>query len=839
VTPGQENSPLAHHIEAFLQDLRQGIRGLSKAPTFSVTVVAALALGIGASAAIFSVVNAVLLRPLPYPASDRIILFGIASPTGPTVWSASPIEFNVWRAQSTTFEDIAAYRFGRISLTGVDHPEQIRSALVTSAYFRLFGAKVAFGRTFTADEDRPEGGNVVVLSAEFSRRAFGSDSQMMGKEIFLGGKPHTVVGITTRSLELPAAFNPAEAREPIDVWIPFQIDHRSTDTNQYFTVAARLKPGISLGAVRAQLRLVTPQFRRRFPTAGIAPEADFTALGLREALVGGDSSLLPVFSGAVACLLLIACANVANLCLVRGTARKHEIAIRAAVGAGRGRIARQLLAESVLLSVAGGALGLALGTIGIRVLLALNTVGIPRIGDHGSAVTADWRVLTFTALVSLVTCILFGLFPALQASRADLSEGLQESRGRCGTARRQTKARSLLVSSELALALVLVVGAGLLIRSFIALRSVNPGLESRNVLTLRVSLAATPRFQKSSAVAELVRESVQRIGAIPGVIAASSTCCLPFEDNLIGGVIIRGRPLRGRDHGSVDVATVSPRYFDVLRIPMVRGRAFTDRDARGATPVVIINQTMARRYWPGEDTSAAPLQANLEFPDVPTYVWQIIGIAGDVHTYGLSQSPPATVYFPVAQAPEDFNAYIVRSPVAWIVRTLGDPGPLRRVVQQELIRATGGTPVSSVRSMDEILSQSTAGREFNMLLLTIFGSSALLLAAIGIYGLMAYSVQQRTPEIGVRLALGAKVGDVQNLVIFQGMRVALLGVVVGCTAAFCLTHLIASLLFGVKSHDPMVFLLAPALLSVVAFFAVWLPARRASRIDPVDALRHD
>ena len=839
MTPDQEKCRSAHHIEAFVQDLRHGIRGLSKAPAFSAAVVMALALGIGASTAIFSVVNAVLLRPLPYPASDRIVFFGVASPSGPMLSSASPLEFNFWREQSTTFKDIAAYRFGRIGMTGVDHPEQVRSAMVTSAYFRLFGAKVAFGRTFTADEDRPEGGNVVVLSAEFLRRAFGGDARMIGKEVFLGGKPYTVVGIMARASELPAAFNPAEAREPIDVWMPFQIDHRSTDANQYFTVAARLQPGISVGGVRAQLRLVTPQFRRMFPTAGMAPEAVFTAVGLRDALVGGDGAFLSVFSGAVAFLLLIACANVANLCLVRGTARKHEIAIRAAVGAGRGRIARQLLTESVLLSVAGGSLGFALGTIGIRVLLALNTVSLPRIGDHGSAVTADWRVLIFTTLVSLATCILSGLVPALQASRADLSEALQESRGRSGAARRQTKARSLLVSSELALALVLVVGAGLLIRSFIALRSVNPGLESRNVLTMRVSLASTPRFQKSSVVAELVRDSVQRIGAIPGVVAASSTCCLPFEDNLIGGVIIHGRPLSGRDHGSVDVATISPRYFDVLRIPIVRGRAFTDRDAVGATPVVIINQTMARRYWPSEDTFAAPLQASLEFPDVPTYPWQIIGIAGDVHTYGLSQNPPAIVYFPVAQAPEDFNAYIVRSPVAWIVRTRGDPGSLRWAIRQSLIHSTGGIPVSSVRSMDEILAQSTAGREFNMLLLTTFGSSALLLAAIGIYGLMAYSVQQRMREIGVRLALGAEAGDVRNMVIYQGMRVALFGVIIGCTAAFCLTNLIASFLFGVKSHDPVVFVLAPVLLSAVAFFAVWQPARRASRIDPVEALRHE
>ena len=413
MTPDQETSRSAPHIEAFVQDLRHGIRGLSKAPAFSAAAVLALALGIGASTAIFSVVNAVLLRPLPYPSSDRIVVFGTASPSGPTVAAASPVEFNFWREQSTTFQDMAAYRFGRISLTGVDHPEQIRSALVTSAYFRLFGEKVAVGRTFTANEDRPEGGNVVVLSAAFWRRAFGDDSQMIGKEIFLGGKPHMVVGIMSRALELPAAFDPAATREPVNVWMPFQIDPRSTDQNGYFSVAARLRLGISLDDIRAQLKVATQQFRRMFPTAGIGSKDNFTAIGLREALVGDDRSFLSVFSGAVAFLLLIACANVANLSLVRGIARKQEIAIRSAVGASRGRIARQLLAESALLSAAGGALGLALGTVGIRVLLTLNTVSLPRIGDHGSAVTADWRVLIFTILVSLATCILFGLVPAL------------------------------------------------------------------------------------------------------------------------------------------------------------------------------------------------------------------------------------------------------------------------------------------------------------------------------------------------------------------------------------------------------------------------------------------
>ena len=531
--------------EEFLQDLRHGIRALSKTPGLTAAAVMSLTLGIGANTAIFSVVNAVLLRPLPYPDPDRIVACVTSSPGGRMVAAGSPVQFNFLREQASSLQDLSGYRFGRLNMTRVDPPQQLRSAWVTSDYFQLFGARVVFGRTFTADEDRPEGGNVVVLSRAFSKRAFGNDSGMLGKEIFLGGKPYRVVGILAEGLEPPADPND---QEPIDVWMPFQISPDSMDQNGFFSVAARLKPGISLGSSRAQLQVATQQFRRRFPNSGMAPQTVFTVTGMRDRLVGKERSSLSVISGAVALVLLIACANVANLSLIHGTGRRHEIAIRAAVGAGRGRIVRQLLTESALLAAAGGTLGLALGGIGIRTLLALNTVALPRIGDHGSAVTADWRVLSFTVLLSLAVCVLFGLFPALHASRDDLSETLKESRERSGAGRRQAKARSLLVCSELALSVVLAVGAGLLIRSFIALQSVNPGFDSHNVLALSVSLDS-PRFEKASAVAELVRDSVLRISALPGVVAVGSTCCLPLESNVIGGVIIPGRPLNGRDHG--------------------------------------------------------------------------------------------------------------------------------------------------------------------------------------------------------------------------------------------------------------------------------------------------
>jgi putative ABC transport system permease protein len=545
------------------QDVRYGIRTLSKAPGFTAIAIVALALGIGTTTAIFSVVNAVLLRPLPYPDPGRIVFLNTS-----VHGAASPIKFNFWRTHSRTLQDISAYRFGRVNLTGIDYPEQVRSADVTSDYFRLFGQIVTPGRAFTAEEDRPGGHDVVVIGQAFWKRVFGGDPGIIGRSISLAGKPHEVIGIMASASELPAL---SPASDSVDVWMPFRIDPASNDQNGYFTVAARLKPGVSLEVSRAELRVTTGEFRRKFP-AGIDPQSEFCIEPIRDVLVAGAGSSLSIFSWAVTLVLLIACANVASLLLIRSTGRRREMAIRLAVGAGRGRIIRQLLTESLLLSSAGGVLGAFLGVLGIRVLLALNAVNLPRIGDRGSAVTADWRVLTFTAIVSLVTCVLSGMIPALQARRADLSEDLKASGSRIGTSFRENKARSLLVFSEVVLAVVLLAGAGLLIRTFVALRSVDPGFDPHHVLTMRVSLTGA-RFQTASAVAELVRDSVERIDALPGVVRAASTCCLPMEDNLIGGVDIVGRPPKGANHDTVDVATVTPGYFDVFRIPIERGRA--------------------------------------------------------------------------------------------------------------------------------------------------------------------------------------------------------------------------------------------------------------------------
>ena len=818
-------------METFFQDLKHSIRTFLESPGFTFAAVAALALGIGANTAIFSVVNTVLLQPLSYPDPDRIVQFLLTSPGGSGP-GASATKFNIWRQQTTVFQDVAAYDYGGpgLNLTGGAYPELIQGIHVTADYFRLFGASVVQGRTFTTEEDRPHGGHVVVLSHGLWQRRFGGDPHIVGRSISLGGDPYTVVGIT----------GPTFFTDPVaDVFIPFQFDPNTNDQAHYFLAAARLKPGVTLAMAKAQLQIAADEFRRKYPNAA-GPQDGFSVQPLQDAIVSDVRSSLLILVGAVSFVLLIACANVANLLLVRATGRRREIAIRAALGAGRGRIIRQLLTESVVLSMIGGALGLFLGVVGVRALLAVNPGNIPRIGEHGAALAIDWTVLGFTVLVSFITGILFGLIPALDASQADLSSTLKESSGRSGTGLRQNKARSLLVVSEVALALILLIGAALLVRTFLALRAVNPGFNTHNVLTMQMSLTG-PRFEKTAGVAQLVRDVVQRVDATPGVVASGSTCCLPLEGGFGLPFIVVGRPLTGPSTGGAGWQTVSPGFFDVFKIPLVRGRNFNDRDDGGAGLVVIINQAMARKYWekgdPLGDRIVIGKGMGPEFVEGPR---QIVGIAGDVRDGGLNRDPRPTMYIPVAQVRDGVTALNARiGPISWIVRTRMAPHTLSSVIQKELREASGGLPVSHVRTMDEVVIQSTARADFNMLLLTIFGCAALLLAAIGIYGLMAYSVEQRTQEIGIRIALGAETSRVRNMVVAQGMRLALIGVALGTAASFGLTRLLANFLYGVKALDPMVFISIPLLLTAVALFAVWLPARRVTRIDPINALRYE
>jgi putative ABC transport system permease protein len=820
-------------LETFFKDLKHSLRMFLHSPGFTITAVAALALGIGANTAIFSIINTVLLRPMPYPDPDRLVIFTLTSPGGSGP-GASATKFNIWRERTDVFQDVSAVANGTMNLTGVEKPEQIQAARVSASMFRLFGLAIAHGRSFTEEEDRPHGGHVALLSDEFWTRRFGRDPAIVGKTISLSGDPYQVVGIG-------APENKMEADPPIDLYVPFQIDPNSTDQAHYFTAFARLKPGVTLGMARAQLQLAADEFRRKFAgNIAMGPKEGFSVQPMRDLVVSGVRDLLFVFAAAVSFVLLIACANVANLLLVRATGRRREIAIRAAIGAGRGRIIRQLLTESILLALVGGALGLGLGIIGIRALLPIYPGSIPRLGPHNAYVSIDARVLGFTLLASLVTGVLFGLIPAFQSSRTDLTSVLKEAGGRSGTGFRQNKARSLLVITEMALALILLIGAALLIRTYLALRAVDPGFDRHNVLTMQMSLDS-PRFEKTMGLAELIRDGIPRLQALPGVEAASTTCCLPLEGGYGLPFIIAGRPLEGPSHGGGNWRSISAGYFDVFKVPILRGRVFSERDDGSAPPVVIINQAMAKRFWPKGD----PLNDRLIIgkgvgPEFEEPARQIIGIVADSRDTGLNRNPPATMYVPAAQVTDGVTALNRRiGPLTWVVRTRVPPYSLSQPIQTALREASGGLPVARIRSMDEVVALSTARQDFNMLLLTVFAGAALLLAAIGIYGLMAYSVAQRTQEIGIRMALGAESGDVRRMVVFQGMALALIGVAVGIAAAFGLSRLIASFLFGVKAWDPAVFVIVPVLLSAVALLAVWFPARRATRIDPLDALRYE
>ncbi len=818
-------------METFLQDFKQSLRMFAKSPAFTLAAVAALTLGIGVNTAIFSVVNAVLLRPVSIPDPDRMVMFLTTSPDGSGA-VASPAKFQHFRQQTSVVQDVAAFNAGVVNLTGGSFPEQLQSDRVSADYFRLFGMSTELGRTFTPEEDRPNGPRVVVLGHRFWARRFNSDPNIVGRTLSLSNEPYTVVGVLRD-------FSLEEFGISPQVWIPFQLDPNSEDQGHYFLSAGRLKPGVTLEQAKARLKLSADEYRRKYPNA-LQPNNSFTVQPVRESLVSDVRTSLFVLAGAVSLVLLIACANVANLLLVRATGRRREIAIRTAIGGSRGRIIRQLLTESVVLSLAGGVLGLLLGIAGIRALLAVNTADLPRVGENGSLVGVDWRVLVFTFAVSVATGILFGLIPALQSSRTDLTASLKEGGGRSGTGFRQNKARSLLVVTEVALALILLIGSALLIRTAVALGRVEPGFDSSHVLTMRMSLTG-PRFLKSEAVEQLIRDGVERLRAVPGVTEASATCCVPLEGGYGLPFRIVGRPADGPFNGGGGWTTVSPGYFEVFKIPVKRGRSFNDHDDGAAPAVVVINEAMARQYWPKGDPVGERLIIGRgvmrEFADEPER--QIIGVVGDTRDGGLNNDPGPTMYIPQAQVPDAANALNVRlTPIAWVVRTRVEPLTLSGQIQEQLRQATG-LPVSDVRSMEQVVSNSTSRQRFNMLVMGVFGFSALLLAAIGIYGLMAYSVEQRTQEIGIRLALGASAERVKNMVVRQGMVLALVGVLVGVAAAFGLARFIATFLFGVGMRDPLVFVGVPLLLAAVAFLAVWLPARRASRVDPIIALRYE
>jgi putative ABC transport system permease protein len=820
-------------LDAVWQDIRYAARSLRRTPAFAAAAVATLALGIGANTAIFSVVNAVLLKPLPYPDSERIVMLVTAAPDGSTPVDTAE-RFEAWRRHvDGVLEDVSAYRVAGANVTGGTEPEQILSLQVSDDFFRLFGARLHAGRTFTAAEYSGGAARPVLLSHGFWQRRFSGDPSVVGRTISLNGDPHVVVGV----LDAASTFEtlPLVPTVPgTDLIVPLPPSDDDAPV-RYLIGAARLTSNATIAEANVQARQTADGFRREFPTQ-IDEQDTFRVESLEDTVVGGFRRPLLILLVAVSFVLLIACVNVANLLLIRGSVRQREIAIRTALGASASQIIRRLVVESALLSAIAGSVGLIGGIAAARVLLAINPHYLPRIGAGESAVAVDWRVFLFAALASVVTVLTCSVLPALQVRHTAINAALSERR--TGPTRDSRRTRGLLIVAETAVALVLLIGSALLIRTFVALRTVEPGFDSRGVLSVPMTLAGQ-RFENTAGVAQVVRDGVTRLRNVPGVVQAAAGCCPPMLGRYQLPFIIPTRPLTDASHGLAGWVNISPGYFDVFKMPLIRGRTFTEFDTEGAPGVVVINETMARRFWPDADPLNDRLLIGQGFEPAEEPARQIVGIIGDVRDGGLHGEPVPMMYVPTAQMTDGYTALHARVPMLWFVRTEAELDSVAPNIERELRDASGGVPVVStmIRSMDQLVSESRGTSDFQTALMTIFACAALLLAAVGVYAVTAYSVRQRTQEIGVRLAMGAQSRHIRHMVLAQEATLTLCGIALGTAAAFGLTRVLSGLLFGVTPHDPVVFVAAPSLLAGVALAAIWLPARRATQIDPVLALR--
>jgi predicted permease len=806
-------------LERFIQDARYGLRLLRRSPGFSAVAVVTLALGIGASTAILSVVDAILLRPLGYADSGRLVVL-LHHEDGPV----APANYLDWKARTRSFQSMGAAEYWTPNLTSGPSPEKVWALRMTPEILPMLGVRPLLGRFFLPEESVEGRDHVVVLGEGIWRTRFGADPGIVGRSIRLDGEPYTVVGVMPASFQF-APFWATEAR----MWAPLDLRSRASQReSQSLRVFARLRPGVSLAAARQEVASVTATLEREFP----GTNRDVRVMNLREKVVGDVRPALLVLLGAVGLVLLIACANIANMLLARASARQKEVALRTALGASRGRTVRQLLTESVVLAAAGGAAGAALSAWSLRLLLALAPPSIPRLQD----VHLDVRVLFATFAVSLATGVAFGLAPALQASIVRPQDALKEG-GASGTSRERGRLRLAFVAAEIAIALVLLVGAGLMLRSFLALRAIDPGFDPRGVVTMEVSVAGT-RQAPPGRRAALYRQLVERLSAAPGVTAAGAINHIPIAGDIWGyPYAVEGRPRPGP--GESPMATyraVLPGYFAAMRIPILRGRDVAWSDDRGAPGVVVVNEYLAKRTWPGED----PIGKRITLDDVgPDASWlTVVGVVKNVVRGDWAAPPADEIYLSVLQnktlleSPQPMAAYITL-----VARTGGDPAALAPSLVAAVRAVDPTLPVSEVRTMSHIVAQANGRARFQALLLAIFAAAAAMLAAVGIYGVMSYAVSRRTREIGVRMALGADPGSVLRLVVGQGMAVALVGAGAGLAAAVLLARLMASLLYGVGPMDPVTYAAVAGLLLAVALLASYLPARRASRIDPTKALR--
>jgi putative ABC transport system permease protein len=812
----------------WMADFRFGLRALRRSPGFALGAILVLALGIGANTAIFSIVNAVLLRPLPYEDSSRLMQIWHVPPAksfpGITLFSVSPANYLDWQGQSSSFESMAIYSGRSLTFGGKDQPEIIEASNVAPEFFSVLRARPLLGRVFSPDENRPGSNHVIILGYKFWRDRFGADLNIVGRDITLDAQPYSVVGVMPEKFRFPSFA---------DAWVPlgWTNEERAVRGNHNYLVIARLKSGVDVTQAKSELATISTRLEQLYPEDDKGWGA--TVVPLREQLVGDVRTALLVLLGAVAFVLLIACANVANLVLAKTLARRREIAIRSSLGASRPAILRNILSETVLLSVIGGVFGFLLARLSLDVSLRLLADHLPPFAE----ITLDTRVLAFTLLLSVLAGVLAGLIPSLRFSRVDVNEALKLGQSRGSSDSGGSKTRNVLVVSEVALSLVLLVGAGLMVRTLLELHSVSPGFDSSKVLTMSVSVTRT-KFPTPAAAINFFNEVLRRVRAVPGIESAGVIDALPLNGD--GGshqpFSIEGRPvLPMADQPEIDVRLISPGYLPAMHVPLIRGRDLEDFDAAGRPGAALISESLARRFWPNEDPIGKHLTLTF-FPDVDR---QVVGIVGNVKLDSLDETRPVdTIYVALAQLSVPKGSTWESFGLTLAARATSDPHGVVSAVTDAVHQVGPDIPVLKVLSMDEVIAQSVSPQRFNLLLLSSFAGLALLLAGVGIYGVLSYTVRRRVREIGIRMALGATDCDVLKLVVSDGMKPILVGVAIGLAAALALSRLIASLIFGVRPTDPLTFAAVSVLLVAVGILANIVPAYRATRIEPVRTL-HD
>jgi putative ABC transport system permease protein len=812
-------------MENLFRDLGQAFRGLRRSPGFTVVALLTLALGLGATMAIFSVVDAVLLRPLPYPESERIVrLWSIYTQRDLPPLNVSDGEFLDYREQNQAFEALGVHVSLNANLTGEGEPERVLATYTSAGFFPTLGTQPALGRVYGADEDGPQSQPVAVISHGLWRRRFAASPDVVGRTLEINGRPATILGVMPEGFDYP---------RDTEVWSPLGLDpaEQAPRGQHYLTLIARLKPGVSLESAQQDVSAIASRFGERFPVE-YPPQSGWSVrlVSLLEDQVGDTRPALLVLAAAVALLLLIACVNVANLLLVRAQTQEREVAIRVALGANRRRLIRHSFSETLLLALAGGALGLLAAHWGLAALLRINPEAVPRAQEIG----LDVRIVAVALGLALLIGLALGLVPVLKAMRPDLQSTIKEGSGKASASRGARRVRRLLVGAEVALAMLLLIGAALVIRSFSRLSQVSPGFQAERLLTLGLSLPRAT-YAEDRQVAQFYDRLLDRLAAVPGVEGASSVSYLPFSgaESRSATVGAEGQPFSpGQSLPEPDVRAVDHRYFQTMGMPLRGGRAFTAADDEKAFPMAVLDEVAAERLWPDQEAVGKRFKMGPPTEENPSPWITVVGVVGEVKQMGLDAEPRGVVYFPQLRRIERAQYLVVRT-------TSADPASVAGSVRAAIREVSKDQPVSDVMTMEQRLSASLAGPRFTMALMSVFAVLAAILAAVGIYGVVAYTVAERTHEIGIRMALGARRGQVLQMVVTQGMAVVLAGLVAGLVAAFWATRGLAGLLYGVEARDPLTFLVVPLFLALVALAANLVPARRATRVEPVTALRSE